>query len=194
MFCSRLSRLILAVSLLAGYLPAQTTTGSITGSILDPSGAAVGGVHLEIVNSDTQLHRSATSSDNGSYTVAQLAPGTYDVSIEKAGFASEIHRGIRLLVNQNITLDFNLSVSSVSQSIEVTGTPPALETTSATLGKVVEHDQIVGLPLNGRSFTQLVLLTPGAAPVQSGQQGAFTVKEGAGGISPSVKRPARTAE
>jgi len=182
----RPSCLVLASILIAKSLSAQAVTGSISGTIIDPSGAAVGGVQIEITNLETELRRTATNLDNGIYTVAQLPPGTYDVLIQKPGFANQVQRGVRLLVNQNLTLDFKLSLSSVSQNIEVTAAPPALETTSATLGKVVEHDQIVDLPLNGRSFTQLVLLTPGAAPVQSGQQGAFTVREGAGGISPSV--------
>lgn len=165
---------------------AQTVTGSIGGRILDPSGAAVVGAQVEATNRDTQLQRTAVSSESGTYTVPQLPPGVYDVSVTKPGFANEVHRDIQLLVNQNLTLDFNLSLTGVSQTIEVTGAPPALESQSATLGKVIQHDQIVDLPLNGRSFTQLVLLTPGAAPVESGQQRAFTVREGAGGISPSV--------
>jgi len=182
----RRSCLFLASVCLVTYVRAQTTAGSMGGTILDQSGAAVADAHVEATNRATQLHRIARSSESGTYTVPQLPPGIYDVSVSKAGFATAIHRDIQLLVNQNLTLDFHLSLSSVSENIEVTGAPPALETQSATLGKVVEHDQIVDLPLNGRSFTQLVLLTPGAAPVQSGQQGAFTVREGAGGISPSV--------
>ncbi|MGI0134388.1 MAG: hypothetical protein ACREBW_05470, partial [Candidatus Micrarchaeaceae archaeon] len=94
--------------------------------------------------------------------------------------------GINLLVNQSATLDFKLTIAAVSQTIEVTGAPPLLNTTNATLGAVVQHQQIVDLPLNGRNFTQLTLLTPGAAPQESGQQGSFTVKLGAGAISPSV--------
>ena len=74
----------------------------------------------------------------------------------------------------------------MAETIEVTAVTAQLNTTNATLGDVVQHQQIVDLPLNGRSFTQLTLLTPGAAPQESGQQGAFTVKQGAGAISPSV--------
>src|SRR5947209_5346802 len=182
----RLSCLLLTVFFWAAYLRAQTVTGSISGTILDPSGAAVAGVQVEAVNIGTGLRRTAESSESGTYTIAQLPPGIYDLSVQKPGFAKETHRGLQLLVNQNITFDFNLSLSTVSQDIEVTAAPPALEAQSATLGQVVQHAQIVDLPLNGRSFTQLVLLTPGAAPVQSGQQGSFTVRQGAGGISPSV--------
>ena len=165
---------------------AQTITGSIVGRIVDPSGAAVAGVRVEVTNRGTQLRRTAVSSENGTYTVIQLPPGIYDVEVTETGFAKETHRDIQLLVNQNLTVDFSLSLATTSEKIEVTGAPPALEVQSATLGQVIQHDQIVDLPLNGRSFTQLVLLTPGAAPAQSGQQAAFTIREGAGGISPSV--------
>jgi Carboxypeptidase regulatory-like domain/TonB dependent receptor-like, beta-barrel len=182
----RLSSLAIFLLFAVKSLVSQTTTGSINGTVLDPSGAGVGGVEVEVTSPGTGLKRTAASTDSGTYTVPQLPPGTYDVTVTKAGFATETHREVQLLVNQNVTLDFKLSLSSVSQNIDVTAAPPALETTSATLGKVIEHDQIVDLPLNGRSFTQLVLLTPGAAPVQGGQQQAFTVRQGAGGISPSV--------
>ncbi len=182
----RLSCLTLAISVLAGVCGGQTTNGSINGTITDPSGSAAGGVQVQVTSKDTGLQRTATTLDNGTYTIPQLQPGTYDVTIEKPGFAKENRPGVQLLVNQNATIDFTLSVAAVSQTVEVTGAPPPLDTTSATLGDVVQHQQIVGLPLNGRSFTQLTLLTPGAAPQQTGQQGAFTVQQGAGSISPSV--------
>jgi len=89
-------------------------------------------------------------------------------------------------VNQSVTLDFQLGVGSTAQTVEVTGAAPLLNTTSATLTNVVSHDETVNLPLNGREFTQLTLLTPGAAPQEDGQQSSFTVALGAGGISPSV--------
>ncbi len=183
----RFSCLALAILLFVSLGVGQTTNGSINGTITDPSGSAVGGV--QVSSKDTGLQRTGTSLDNGTYTVPQLPPGSYNVTIQKVGFASESRIGVELLVNQNATLDFKLSVAAVSQTVEVTGAPPQLDTTSATLGDVVQHQQIVDLPLNGRSFTQLTLLTPGAAPQQSGQQGAFTVQQGAGSISPSVNGP-----
>lgn len=182
----RLSCLAIAFSGLVSVSNGQTTNGSINGTITDPSGSAVGGVQVQVTNKQTGLQRSATSGDNGAYTIPQLPPGTYDVTVQKAGFATENRPGVQLLVNQSATLDFRLSLASVSQTVEVTGAPPPLNTTNATLGDVVQHQQIVDLPLNGRNFTQLTLLTPGAAPQESGQQGAFTVKLGAGSISPSV--------
>ncbi|HVW84851.1 MAG TPA: TonB-dependent receptor, partial [Bryobacteraceae bacterium] len=175
-----------ALLFLSVRLPAQTTYGTINGATTDPSGSAVSGVRVQVTNKDTGLQRTATSSEAGTYTIPQLPPGTYDVSIEKTGFSKETRSGVQLLVNQAVTLDFQLGLASVSQNIEVTAAPPPLNTTSATLGDVVQHQQIVDLPLNGRNFTQLTLLTPGAAPQESGQQNAFTVKLGAGAVSPSV--------
>jgi hypothetical protein len=175
--------------LLTGFvaaLHAQTTNGTITGTITDPSGAAVGGVQIRIANQDTGEQRSATSQDNGTYIVPQLPPGHYNITVEKQGFSKETQNNVQLLVNQSATLDFKLSLATVAESVEVTATTPQLNTTNSTLGDVVQHQQIVDLPLNGRNFTQLALLTPGAAPQESGQQSAFTVKQGAGAISPSV--------
>lgn len=182
----RLSCLVPVFSLLVGSLSAQTTNGAMNGTITDPSGSAVGAVQVQVTNKNTGAQRTVFSSDNGVYTVPQLPPGIYDVSVHKNGFATETRSAIQLLVNQSATLDFKLSLAAVSQTIEVNAAPPQLNTTNATLGDVVQHQQIVDLPLNGRNFTQLTLLTPGAAPQESGQQNSFTVKLGAGAISPSV--------
>jgi len=185
MFIRRLTSLVLFAGLVTG-LHAQTTNGTITGTITDPSGAAVGGVQVQITNRDTGEQRTATSQDNGSYIVPQLPPGRYSISVEKQGFTKEVQTNVQLLVNQSATLDFKLSLATVAETVEVTAATPQLNTTNSTLGDVVQHQQIVDLPLNGRNFTQLALLTPGAAPQESGQQSAFTVKQGAGAISPSV--------
>jgi Carboxypeptidase regulatory-like domain len=182
----RLSCLVFVLCVVTAQSQAQTTNGSMNGTVTDPSGSAVPDVQIKVTNKDTGAERTVTSSDTGSYTVPQLPPGTYDVTAQKSGFATENRPNVQLLVNQSATLDFKLSLSSVSETIEVTGAAPQLNTTNATLGDVVQHQQIVDLPLNGRNFTQLTLLTPGAAPQESGQQNAFTVKLGAGAISPSV--------
>jgi len=181
-----LGRCVLSAALLAGVALGQTTNGSIAGTITDPGGASVAGVKVEATNKGTGLQRSATSTENGTYLIPQLPPGTYDLTVEKAGFAKGDRHDVLLLVNQSATVDFALSLATANQTVEVTGTAEALNTTTATVGSVVQHQQIVDLPLNGRSFTQLTLLAPGAAPQESGQQGAFTVAQGSAAISPSV--------
>ncbi len=165
---------------------AQTTNGLMTGSITDSTGAYVPGAEISVTNQGTGLARTAVSSGTGGYILPQLPPGTYKLNISKTGFSSVTRDNVELQVNQSLTLDFQLGVGSTAQTVEVTGAPPQLNTTSATLTDVVSHDETVGLPLNGREFTQLTLLTPGAAPQENGQQSSFTVSLGAGGISPSV--------
>src|SRR5581483_687451 len=152
---------ILSVCLITSV--AQTTNGSISGTVTDPSGSSVGGVQVTATSTDTGLTRTATTLDNGIYNIPQLPPGLYDLSVQKTGFATEDRKGVQLLVNQAATIDFKLAVAAVNQTVEVTGAPPPLNTTNATLGDVVQHQQIVDLPLNGRNFTQLTLLTPDAA-------------------------------
>lgn len=165
---------------------AQTTNGLITGTVTDPSGAVVPGAQISITNQGTGINRSATSGPDGQYIVPQLAPGIYDITIVKTGFSQQNQRNVQLEVNQSITLDFRLGMASSAQTVQVTGAPPMLNTTSATLSNVVNHQETVDLPLNGREFTQLALLSPGASPVENGQQSGFVVALGAGGISPSI--------
>lgn len=172
--------------MIPAFLAAQTTNGLLTGVITDSTGASLPDALISVSNVATGMNRSTTSNATGEYIFPQLAPGIYKLSVVKQGFESVSRDNIQLQVNQSVTLNFQLGIGSTSQTVEVTDTPPQLNTTSSTLSNVVGHDETVSLPLNGREFTQLTLLTPGAAPVQNGQQGAFTVALGAGGISPSV--------
>ena len=168
------------------HSPAQTSNGIMTGTITDPSGAIVPGAEVTVTNEGTNQARVALTNAAGVYIVPQLGPGLYDITVVKQGFATEDRKDVQLVINQSATLDFALQVAATKQVIEVTGAPPELNTTNATLGEVIGHEDVVDLPLNGREFTQLALLSPGAAPVERGQQTAFTVALGAGGISPSV--------
>ncbi len=182
----KFSYLPLILCLFLGHSPAQTTNGLITGTVTDTSGAVVPDAQVTVTNVGTSLTRNTTTNNTGAYILPQMPPGVYKIDVSKTGFASAGREHVALQVNQSLTIDFQLGVGSTAQTVEVTGAPPQLNTTSATLTDVVSHDETVGLPLNGREFTQLALLTPGAAPQEDGQQSAFTVALGAGGISPSV--------
>ena len=178
--------LLLLVCFSSAVLRGQTTNGLITGVISDSTGASIPGADVDVVNTGTGMHRTTKSNAGGEYILPQLNPGNYKLTVTMDGFATINRENIQLQVNQSVTLNFQLAVGQTSQTVNVSDAPPQLNTTSATLSNVVGHEDTVNLPLNGRSFTQLTLLTPGAAPVQNGQQGAFTVSLGAGGISPSV--------
>jgi len=182
----KLSLFLVIFGLLPVFLAAQTINGLITGVVTDSTGAILPDAQVSATNVGTGLNRATSSNASGEYILPQLPPGLYKLNVSKDGFASVSRDNVQLQVNQSVTLSFRLGVGSTVQTVEVTGTPPQLNTTSATLSNIVSHKETVGLPLNGREFTQLTLLTPGAAPVQNGQQGSFTVSLGAGGISPSV--------
>lgn len=177
---------ILLGSLFIGSLSAQSTNGLLTGVITDGTGALVSNAKIEAVNRGTGFTRTITSDTNGEYILPQLPLGTYRVSVVKDGFGTTVQDNVQIEVNQSVTLDFHLQIGSANQTVQVTTAPPQLNTTSATLADVVGHQETVDLPLNGREFTQLALLTPGASPQEDSQQANFTVALGAGGVSPSV--------
>src|SRR5215831_10727238 len=165
---------------------AQTVEGSVNGTVADQSGAVIPGATIEVVNQSTHLVRMAVTSGLGTFMIPLLPPGSYTITVSKEGFGKSVSRGVQIQVSKSATLDFTLSPATVQQAVEIVAAPPALDTTSATIGKVIQGQEIVDMPLNGRNFTQLVLLTPGAAPVQGSQQGPRIVQEGAGAVSPSV--------
>ncbi|MGC2160303.1 MAG: carboxypeptidase-like regulatory domain-containing protein, partial [Silvibacterium sp.] len=182
----RVVLLVLMGCFFAVSAPAQTTNGLITGVVTDPTEAVVPDAQIAITNQGTGIKRTTVSGPDGHYIVPQLAPGVYDITVTKTGFSQQNQASVQLEVNQSLTLDFKLGLASTAQTVQVTGIPPMLNTTSATLSNVVNHEETVDLPLNGREFTQLALLSPGASPVENGQQSAFVVALGAGGISPSI--------
>jgi hypothetical protein len=183
----KLSSFLLALLLAFGARAgAQTTSGLINGTVTDTSGAVVPGAQVDVVSQGVDLHRSATTMGTGSYVIPDVPPGIYTIKVTKDGFAIENRINVELKVNQPLTLDFNLQLASVGQTVTVSGQGSGLNTTSATLGDVIDHQTIVDLPLDGREFTQLTLLTPGASPIQAPQQAQNIVERGAGGVVPSV--------
>lgn len=178
--------ILLAWSLNIGTGFAQTTNGSFRGTVTDQSGSAAPGARLRITNVGTSVSLDAVANDSGEYVVPNVAPGVYNLRVSLEGFETLETQGVTLLVNQNATLDFTLKPGSVNQEVTVTGEAPLANTTNATVGTVIATDAIVDLPLNGRQFTQLALLTPGAAPQGSGQQGFFEIHSDYGAVSPAV--------
>lgn len=155
----------------------QGTTAQITGRITDSSGAAIPGAAVTVLNIQTQGAWHTESNADGLYTVPQLAPGRYEMSVSKVGFAALTRKGITLSVDQVAAIDLALTVGSVNQTVEVTDETPLLSTTNPTVGEVIANEQIEGLPLNGRSPYRLVLQTPGvhSVPSTNGQFGDISV-------------------
>src|SRR5580704_13800220 len=164
----------------------EAVTGNFRGVITDVSGALVPHANVKAEQIGTGLVREVQTNELGNYLLPALPPGDYKLTVSAAGFSTIVRPTIRLLVAQDQTVNFSLAVGSTTQTIQVTSDSTELTTTPAAIGTVINQQQVAELPLNGRQFTQLILLTPGASPHPGGQQSTFTVSEGAGGISPAV--------
>ena len=145
--------------------PAQNTYGTIVGVVTDESGAVIPGASVTAMNVDTNIVTSAETNQSGDYRILNLLPGTYDLTVETTGFKKSVTAGVTIQVNQSVRIEIAMQVGDVVETVEVSAAAVAqLETTRATLGTVVSNQKVVELPLNGRDFTQLTLLLPGASP------------------------------
>jgi len=155
--------LCLVVLLLLGFTNttfAQEVTARIDGQVTDPAGAVVTSATITLTNTKTGEMRTVQSDDSGSYTVTQLQPGTYDMSVRAAGFKEYLSKSLEINVNDRKTINVPLETGAVTESVTVTAEAPLIQT-SATIGDVVENRRVVELPLNNRNFMQLLTLVPG---------------------------------
>ncbi len=140
----------------------QGITGSITGTVTDTTGAAVPGATVTITQIDTNAVHTVATSDAGTYTVTQLPPGHYTVKIDKPAFKSFKQTSITLQIDQTVQISPQLSVGGSQQTVEVTDTPPAIQTEDSSVGSVIDSQAIQNTPLNGRlSIVGLIALAPG---------------------------------
>jgi len=144
--------------------PAQQETATITGEVKDASGGLVPKVMITVTNVGTNISVNAETNDQGSYTVTSLRPGDYRVTAEKSGFNKTLRSGVTLQVNQFTRIDITLQTGAVSEFVEVAGGTSQLETETSSRGSVIDQKKIVDLPLNGRDYNQLALLSPGVLP------------------------------
>lgn len=145
-------------------IQAQTSnTGTITGVVADEKGAAIPGATVTARHIGTNAERTATTSSEGVYEFAQLVPGTYRVEVEAQGFSKVLHDNVVVNVLQRTTLNPELKVGSIGETVTVTGeTAPLVETTKTDVGGVIDQRRLENLPVNGRSFASLAILIPGA--------------------------------
>ncbi len=141
---------------------AQNATASITGQVTDPSGAVIPNAKINLTNTATNQTRTATSNSDGYYSFPLLPPApTYRVTVQAPNFATFTQENIRLDVGQALKLNALLSISGTSQQVVVTNAPPALDTQTSSLGQVIDNQQIVDLPTNGRNSYSFATLVPG---------------------------------
>lgn len=136
-------------------------SANLAGQVFDPTGAVVQGAAVAARNIDTGLVRSTSSDDQGRYRIYSLPLGSYEVRANKSGFSEVVRTGVRLVVGQEATVDFSLTVGAISRQITIVDDAPMVSTATTDISGVVGEQQIKDLPLNGRSFDLLLPLNPG---------------------------------
>jgi hypothetical protein len=174
---------VLSLWLAALNLPAQSVRGRVAGVVTDPEQKPVVSASIRLAQTETNRERTASSDVTGSFVFTQLAPGTYELTVEHDGFRKSVER-FTLQLNQELRADVALVTGQRTDSVTVAETRGLLRTESAALGAVVENRQVTGLPLDGRNFYELSLLLPGVAPAASGSaasvRGDFAVNVNGG--------------
>ena len=159
--------LALLLALFMGHASAQTDTGRIQGSVTDATGAAIPGATITVTNLDQGAVVTATSDDGGNFTISALPRGNYSVEATANGFGKQAQK-LTLQVSQVQAVNFKLSPGAVSSEVVVTDAAPLVDTATSSIGEVIQGPQVTQLPLNGRNFTTLALLTPGVTRGQYG--------------------------
>jgi hypothetical protein len=146
---------------------AQVTGATLTGTVNDASGAVIPNAQLSIHNVATGEVRAVTTDTAGFYTVPNLLPDRYEITVTAPGFSTEVRSGITLTVGAQQVLNITLNVGQVSEKVQVTGEAPVVQLATSDISGVVNQTTVVELPLNGRDWTQLATLQPGVTSVAS---------------------------
>lgn len=153
----------------------QGTDGTIVGTVLDPSAAAIARASITVTNLGTNEVRRATTGADGTYSVPLLPPGSYSVSVTAPGFSDFLVKSVTVLVNQTVRVNAKVAVGQSTQVVQVTDTAPILQTDSSSLGDVVDQRSVSNLPLNQRNFVSFTYLVPG---VQLPAEGSIDSTQG----------------
>jgi hypothetical protein len=188
--CARLSFpvvLMLAACLGGSRVSFAQATGQVSGAIYDPAGQVVSGAEVTLTNTATAGVRATTTGHDGTYALPLVSPGVYQLKAVATGFKTMTVDKVEVQVNGTSRVDVHLSLGGIVEEVTVTGAAPLVEAGNATLGTVVNHQAVVDLPLNGRSFAQLGTLIPGviAAPAALGGANGNATPGGFGNMTGS---------
>jgi Carboxypeptidase regulatory-like domain len=188
--------LVLLVGLQTRFTWAQTSTGTILGTVTDSAGAAVPDAHVLIRSLATGHEQSVNTDSSGGYTVPNLQIGNYSITVDRPGFKTTVLPNIELQVAQEARIDAILQVGQVSESVTVSSSStPLLNSLTSSVSQVVDTKTIQSTPLNGRNFWQLTQLTPGVSYIQGGQlipTGGTSIRASAVNVNVNGLNPAWT--
>jgi hypothetical protein len=187
-------RLVLSVLFALTAALGQVGTATISGTVTDSSGAVIEGATVILENTQQQFTREALTDSRGEYLIQAIPPGNYRLLVRAKGFSEESRTDILLSSGQASTLNVVLNVAGSTQQVQVLEAPPLLQTTTATVGSVIQTEQIHELPLLGRNFTSLMLTAPGVSTNPTPRGGPLGATTGANsaitnpfvGTNPSV--------
>src|ERR1700760_3452342 len=179
--------LALTLVLVSSVSFAQVERATITGTLTDKNGAVVPDAAVRVTEESTNETKVLQSDSAGVYTVSNLTPGSYTIEVEKTGFTKHINKGYVVQVGQTARLDVVMDVGSVTQSVEVTGAIPVLQSENASVGQVIATTAVEQLPLNGRNLTQLAVIAPGVTGLNYAPTGTI-----GSGVRPDELRPGGT--
>ncbi len=171
--------LVIALITLVGVaaLWGQAVNGTISGTVTDPSGAAIAGATVEVKNTATQVVRNVTTNAQGRFAVPELFVGNYDVRVSMAGFQNSVQTSVPVVVGGERTVDFAMKIGQAQETVTVEAQAAQVDTSSSALSTLVETKQIEDLPLNGRNYTQLITLAPGVQAMKPSAPGFYGTGE-----------------
>ena len=170
---SAIVRTAACLIVIAATLLSQSTTGIISGTVTDTSGAVVAGAKVEVKNVGTGIVQSTTSNAQGRFRVSELLVGDYEVQAAQPGFQTVVRKGITLTVGSEAVIDFSLQVGQAQQTVTVEAQASQVDTSSVAVSTLIEPTQMNDLPLNGRNFEQLMTLAPGVQTIPASGGGFY---------------------
>src|ERR1700689_2611029 len=186
----RLSLLMSALIVACGLanLASAQVTAAISGKVEDATGTGVGGATVTVRSIETGAVRTTATDVNGNFTALSLPLGAQEVKVEKNGFKSALRTGIDLNVGEDAVVNLRLEVGDLAQQVTVSAEAPVVNTTTSQIAGVVDEREVKDLPLNGRSFDNLIALNPGA--INFGLKSANTSTSNGNIFSVAGRRPA----
>jgi hypothetical protein len=157
----------LLLVLLSTAAHAQQFKGNITGTVTDTQGAVVPGVSVTVLNTDTNVSTEAVTNERGVYSVQQLTPGPYKISVALSGFKTFVREGVTLHTAETVTVNVALTMGAVEETVTVSAQTSNIESNESTISQTIENKRISELPLNGRQVYMLLQLTPGTIFTQT---------------------------